>query len=117
MITYTADSAGFYPRLEIFPATEYPADAVIEIPATKDRPAGTIKQVPKTHQVLGVVWDEGHGGSWPRQGCINEFQVAVAETTFGGHEEAVNPQGFVNYPILMTLALQLNSLLLHNEIR
>ncbi|MDR1962549.1 MAG: C69 family dipeptidase [Planctomycetaceae bacterium] len=105
-ITYTADSAGFYPRLEIFPAAECPPDAVIEIPATKDRPAGTIKQAAQTYQVLGVVWDEGHGGFWTRQGCINEFQVAIAETTFGGREELVNPQGLVNYPMMMTLALQ-----------
>jgi dipeptidase len=105
-ITYTADMAGFYPRLEIFPATEYPVDAVIDIPATKNRPAGKIKQVAKTYQILGVVWDEDHGGFWSRQGCINEFQVAVAETTFGGREELLNPQGLINYSMMITLALQ-----------
>lgn len=109
MITYTADSAGFYPRLEIFPATEYSEDAVIEIPATKDRPAGKIKQVAKTYQMLGVVWDEIVGmdhNFWTRQGCINEHQLAIAETTFGGREELTNPQGLINYPMLMTLVLQ-----------
>ncbi|MDR3182530.1 MAG: C69 family dipeptidase [Planctomycetaceae bacterium] len=108
-ITYTADAAGFYPRLEIFPAAEFPADAVIEIPAAAERPGGKIKQVAKTYQVLGVVWDldtSNPGGFWTRQGCINEFQVAIAETTFGGREELVNPQGLVNYPMIMTLALQ-----------
>ena len=102
-ITYTADSAGFYSRLEIFPAADHPEDAVIEIPATKDRPAGKIKQAAHTYQILGVVWD---GGELARQGCINEFQVAVAETTFGGREENVNPKGLINYPLMMTLALQ-----------
>jgi dipeptidase len=106
MITYTADSAGFYPRLEILPPTIFPDNAVIDVPATKDRPAGKIKQTAQTFQVLGVVWDEGHGGFWTRQGCINEFQVAVAETTFGGREESVNPQALVNYPMMITLALQ-----------
>ncbi|MDR3232936.1 MAG: C69 family dipeptidase [Planctomycetaceae bacterium] len=106
-ITYTADSAGFYSRLEIFPAADFPDDAVIDIPAAKERPAGKIKQISKTYQVLGVVWDDaGPGGFWTRQGCINEHQVAIAETTFGGREELVNPQGLVNYSMMMTLALQ-----------
>lgn len=108
MITYTADSAGFYPRLEIFPATDYPEGAVIVVPATKDRPVGQIRQVRQTYQMLGVVWDEdtSHGDHWTRQGCINEYQLAIAETTFGGRKELVNPQGLINYPMLMTLTLQ-----------
>jgi dipeptidase len=109
MITYTADSAGFCPRLEVFPAKEYPDDAVIDIPATKDRSAGKIKQVAKTYHVIGTAWEKEPGmpdGAWTQQGCINEYQVAVAETTFGGRAELVNPQGLVNYPMLITLALQ-----------
>ena len=102
-ITYTADSAGFYSRLEIFPAADHSEGAVINIPATKDRPASKIEQAAHTHQVLGVVWD---GNDLARQGCINEFQVAVAETTFGGREENHNPKGLLNYSLLMTLALQ-----------
>ncbi len=110
MITYTADSAGFYSRLEIMPAAEFDDETYIEIPATKDRPAGRIKQVARTYRVLGAVWDSDPSdwGGYPltRQGCINEYQVAIAETTFGGREELANPQGLVNYPLLMTLALQ-----------
>lgn len=110
MITYTADSAGFYSRLEILPAAEYEPGTVIEIPATKDRPGGQIRQAAKTYRVLGAVWDSDPSdwGGYPltRQGCINEHQVAIAETTFGGREELVNPQGLLNYPMLMTLALQ-----------
>ena len=109
MITYTADSAGFCPRLAVFPSKEYPEGAVIDIPATKDRPAGKIKQVARTYHVIGVEWDaepDAHDNFWTQQGCINEFQVAIAETTFGGREELVNPQGLINYPMMMTLALQ-----------
>lgn len=106
MITYTADSAGFYPKLAVFPEKDYPEGAVIEVPATEDRPAGAIKQVAKTYRMLGVVWDDGPGGFWTRQSCVNEFQLAMAETTFGGREELVNPQGLLNYPMLMTLALE-----------
>ena len=109
MITYTADSAGFYPRLKVFPATEYPTGAVIDVPATKDRPAGKIKQVAKTHHVLGVEWDADETAPsmfWNRQGFINEYQLAITETTFGGRKELANPQGLIDYPMLMTLALE-----------
>ncbi|MDR0871791.1 MAG: C69 family dipeptidase [Planctomycetaceae bacterium] len=111
-ITYTADSAGFYPRLAVFPRQEFPPDAVIDIPEKKDkdgktvRPAGKIKQVAETYQVLGTTWDEGYLGVFPKQGFINEFQLAIAETTFGGREEIVNPQGLLNYQMLITFALQ-----------
>ena len=103
MITYTADSAGFYPILELLPATDHPADAVIEIPATKERVAASIKQVSHTYKVLGVSWDGNH---LHRQGTMNEFQLAITETTFGGRKELHNPQGLLSYSLLMTLALQ-----------
>ncbi|MDR0522508.1 MAG: C69 family dipeptidase [Planctomycetaceae bacterium] len=113
MITYTADSAGSCPRLTIFPAAEYPADAVIDVPELKDkegkiiRAAGKIKQVAKTFQVIGTTeGDSGSDTSGWKMGCINEHQVAMAETTFGGKEELHNPAGLVNYPMLITLALQ-----------
>jgi dipeptidase len=117
MITYTADSAGFYPRLAIFPAKEYPADAVIMVSESRDkdgkivRPVGKVKQVAKTYHVVGTGWNdtpqpanaENYAG---RQGFINEHQLAIAETTFGGRSELHNPQGLVDYPLLITLALQ-----------
>jgi len=109
MITYTADSAGFYPRLKIMPAEEHPDGSFIEVPATKDRPAGKIKQTAKTYHVVGVEWDadpDAHGGFWTRQGIINEHQLAITETTFGGRKELENPQGLINYPMLITFALQ-----------
>lgn len=112
IITYTADSAGFYPRLAIFPAEEHADDAVIVIPERHDKdgkvihPGGKIKQVAKTYQVLGTAWDEENLGVFPRQGCINEFQLAIAETTFGGRGELVNDQALLNYQMLITLALQ-----------
>ena len=54
MITYTADAAGFYPRLIVLPAEEHPEGTVIEVPETDDRPAGAIKQAAKTYHVIGV---------------------------------------------------------------
>jgi dipeptidase len=107
-ITYTADSAGFFPQLSIFPAQDHNPDAVITVPANEFHPEITIKQVPHTHQIIGVIWEPGssHGDHFPRQGCINEFQLAIAETTFGGYEFLVNPKAAINYPMLITFALQ-----------
>ena len=109
MITYTADAAGFYPRLKVFPATEYPEGTVIEVPATEERPAGKIKQEAQTYHIIGVEWDAAPGAPgefWTHQGLINEHQLAITETTFGGRKELENPQGLINYPMLITLALQ-----------
>ena len=39
-------------------------------------------------------------------GNINEFQVAIGETTFGGREELADPKAVVDYGSLMYLALQ-----------
>lgn len=89
-ITYTADSAGLYASLDLFPAADHKPDAVFEIPGK-----GTIPQVPHTYKVIGSIG----------QGCMNEHQLAMAETTFGGRDELQNKKGMLNYEILMTLGL------------
>ena len=91
MLTYTADSAGFYATLQVYPAMDHKPDDVIEIPGKN-----SIPQVSHTYHVLGS----------SGQGAINEFQLAMAETTFGGREELQNPDGALLYPLLMTLGLQ-----------
>lgn len=91
MITYTADQAGLFASLDLFPAADYAADAVVEISGK-----GSIPQVQHTFHVIGSIG----------QGCINEHQLAMAETTFGGREELENPDGFFKYEQLMTLGLQ-----------
>jgi dipeptidase len=109
MITYTADAAGFYPRLIVMPATEYPEGSYLELHATDERPAGKIKQVAKTYHVIGVEWDPEPGfrrDTWLKQGLINELQLAFTESTFGGRPELRNPHGLTSYPMLITLALQ-----------
>ena len=50
-----------------------------------------IKQVPHTYKVVGNV---------------NEFQVAIGETTTSGRRELVNPDGLMHYGMLMELMLQ-----------
>jgi dipeptidase len=91
LITYTADSAGFYATLELYPAADHAPGTMIPVPGK----AG-IPQVAHTYQVLGS----------SGQGIMNDFQLAMAETTFGGREELHNKEGVILYPLLMTLGLQ-----------
>jgi dipeptidase len=90
MITYTCDGE-FLPHLEYIPAQDYEADAWIEMMGRNNQVRGRIKQVAHTFAVVGL---------------MNEFQVAIGETTFGGRSELRNPQGLLSYPMLMELALQ-----------
>ena len=43
---------------------------------------GKIRQVPHTYSVIGN---------------MNEFQLAIGETTFGGIEKMVDPEGIIDY--------------------
>jgi dipeptidase len=95
MITYHCDSAGGFASLSIRPALDHPAGETIEIgprdPVTQ-APRGRIPQVAHTYKVLS--------------GLINEHQLAISETTFGGREELVNTNAWLAYPELMMLALE-----------
>ena len=95
MITYHCDSGGGFAALGIVPAMDHPPGEMIEIgphdPVTK-APRGRIPQVPHTFKVVG--------------GLINEHQLAISETTFGGRLELINTNGLMEYPHLMMLALQ-----------
>ncbi|MGA2069690.1 MAG: C69 family dipeptidase [Thermoguttaceae bacterium] len=94
MLTYSCDDAGLYASLRLLPAADHKPGEAIEIgPRSKadKRPAGKIPQVPHTYKVLG----------W-----MNEHQLTLAETTFGGRIELVNPQGLLDCATLMTLVLQ-----------
>ena len=52
---------------------------------------GYVDQVPYTFQVIGY---------------MNEHQLTIVETTFGGREELHNPEGMLGYDNVMQLALQ-----------
>jgi dipeptidase len=94
LITYACDDAGMYGKLQFIPAADHKAGDTIAIAPehTGDkRPAGKIAQVPHTFKVVG----------W-----MNEHQLAIGETTFGGRHELKNPSGLISYPLLMQLALE-----------
>jgi len=90
MITYTCDGE-FLPHLERVPAADHEPGATIPIRGRDGKIRGQVKQVPHTYAVVGL---------------MNEHQLAIGETTFGGRSELHNPDGLLSYPLLMDLALQ-----------
>jgi len=90
LITYTCDGE-FLPHLEYIPAQDHKPGEFIEILGRDGKLKGKIAQVPHTYAVVGL---------------MNEYQLAIGETTFGGRRELRNPEGFLHYFTLMKLALQ-----------
>ena len=81
MITYSCDDAGLYASLRLLPAADHkPGETFEIIPHNKTgkQERKTIPQVPHTYKVVGL---------------MNEHQLAIPETTFGGREGLANPQG------------------------
>lgn len=92
MVTYTADSFGFYGELYHYPAAVYQNGAWLEIYEwDTGKYLGRIPQASVTYNVIGN---------------MNEHQVVIGETTFGGREELVNSKGIIDYGSLMYIALQ-----------
>ncbi len=92
MITYTADSYNLYGELYYFPAARYPLGAMLDVYEwDTGKFLGKIKQVSETYNVVGN---------------MNEFQLVIGETTFGGREELVNPKGIIDYGSLIYITLQ-----------
>lgn len=92
MITYSADSHELYGFLSYSPAQDHASGArrdIIEWDTGKF--LGRITQVPHTYSVVGL---------------MNEHQVTIGETTFGGREELQNPEGIVDYGSAMYIALE-----------
>ena len=73
MITYSAGSHVLYGELYHWPAGTWPAGTMIDVYEwDTGKYLGKIPQAPKTYNVVGN---------------MNEFQLAIGETTFGGREE------------------------------
>ena len=91
MISYAADSYSFYGFLHHAPAADYPAGAVREV---KDwdtgKPLCTSPQVPHTYNVVGN---------------MNEHQLSIGETTWGGRPELEVGEG-IDYGSLIYIALE-----------
>ena len=93
-LTYSADSYGMYGRLLHYPAgTHAPGTMRRIVDGDTQKYLGEIPEAPVTYNVVGN---------------INEHQVAITETTFGGRHELApkNPMGGIDYVSLMALGLQ-----------
>jgi dipeptidase len=92
LLTYAADSHVLYGDLVLRPAGVHIPGATIDIiDWDEGHRRGEIEQAPRTYAVVGQ---------------INEHQVSIGETTFGGREELVDPLATIDYGSLMYLALQ-----------
>ncbi len=91
-ISYSADNFGMSGFLAHFPAAVHPKGTVREVyDWDTGKYLGVIPEASVTYNVIGN---------------INEHQVAIAETTFGGRPELVDTTGVIDYGSLMYIALQ-----------
>lgn len=92
MITYAADSHVLYGELYYNQAAKYSAGTMFQvIDWDTGKPLAKIPQVAQTYVTVGN---------------MNEWGLAIGETTYGGREECVDPTGGVDYGSLMYLSLQ-----------
>lgn len=93
MITYAADSHTLYGELYYWPAADYPDSTMLDIYEwDTGKHLGKIPQIKHTYQVVGN---------------MNEYQVAIGETTFGGRKELQTQSGAImDYGSMIYIALQ-----------
>ena len=92
LITYAADSHGLYGELYYAPAGVWKAGDMRKINEwDTGKYLGMIPQVARTYQ---------------RVGNMNEHQLIIAETTYGGRPELEDPNGVMDYGSLIYVALE-----------
>lgn len=90
--TYNADDYGMFQNLCHYPAGKH---AKGEMRKIYDWDTNVYHgQIPEAAETYNVI------------GNINEFQVSIGETTFGGREEMVDTTGILDYGSLIYIALQ-----------
>lgn len=92
MITYAADAHVLYGEMYYWPARDHLPGTMLDIYEwDTGKYLGKIKQVAHTYSVIGL---------------MNEHQVTIGETTWGGRSELRDSTAIVDYGSLMFLALQ-----------
>lgn len=92
IISYAADSHTLYGELYHWPARDWPKGTMRKIVEwDTNNPLGEIPEVAHTYNVIGN---------------MNEFQVAITESTWGGRPELGEPNGIMDYGSLIYVALQ-----------
>ncbi len=93
IISYSQDSYGSFEPLRVIPAADHPAGTMH--PLYHYETSNYLGEVPEVAHTYGIV------------GLMNEHQVAIHETTWGGRVELVDTvSGLIDYGSLMVLALQ-----------
>lgn len=92
MVTYSADSYSLYGALYHFPAATHAE--------------GTMRPVYEwdTGKYLGEIPEAAH--TYNVVGNMNEHQLTIGETTYGGREELVDTTGIIDYGSLIYITLQ-----------
>ena len=92
IVSYSADSYALFGELYHYPAAVYPKGTMVNVYEwDTGKYLGQIEQARQTYNVIGN---------------MNEFQLTIGETTFGGRPELVDTTGIIDYGSLIYLALQ-----------
>jgi dipeptidase len=92
LCTYNADDYGMFIGLAHYPAAKHqPGEMRKVVNWDTHAYSGEIAEAAETYNVIGN---------------MNEWQVTIGETTFGGREEMVDTTGILDYGSLIYIALQ-----------
>ena len=90
--SYSADSYGMFQGLKHQPAAKHATGSMRQVyDWDTNKYLGEIAEAEETYNVIGN---------------INEWQVTIGETTFGGREEMVDTTGIIDYGSLIYITLQ-----------
>ncbi len=92
LITYSADSHVLYGELYYWPAKDYPQGTLLDVYEWD------------THKYMGKIRQAQH--TYSVVGNMNEHQLAIGETTFGGNATMVDTTAIIDYGSLIYITLQ-----------
>ena len=92
LVSYAADSHTIFGELYYHPAKDWKAGSTLQIyDWDSNKPLGVIEQIPHTYQTVGN---------------MNEYQLIITETTWGGRAELEDKTGGIDYGSLIYITLQ-----------
>ncbi|MDR0413449.1 MAG: C69 family dipeptidase [Dysgonamonadaceae bacterium] len=92
MVTYSADSYALYGELYHYPAANHAPGSLLDV---YEWDTGKfLGQIPQATQTCNVI------------GNMNEYQLCIGETTFGGRTELVDTTAILDYGSLIYITLQ-----------
>jgi dipeptidase len=92
MITYSADSHVLYGELYYWPAKNWPKGTMVDVYEWD------------TGKFMGKIPQAGH--TYSVVGNMNQHQLSIGETTFGGRPELADSTGIIDYGTLIYFTLQ-----------